>query len=80
MQEDLDYLVEKTGGPNEVDPLADYMYRTVIPVEKWQAFLAAEAGDIDYTNFKDRVAKTDHSRVSTYMKVWGAMLGLQPRR
>lgn len=58
------------------DPTADYMFRTIIPLEWWQGFVLAETERIDYGNFKNSVK--DDTLHSAYMSIWGIMHRLQP--
>ena len=57
---------------------ADYVYRTVVTTEEWIGFLSGQVEALDYTNFKDRVAKTlGRGRHDLLMKVWSIMRALQ---
>lgn len=56
----------------------DYPYRLLLWREQWVAFMAATAGAIDYTNFKDNVKKEQGPRrASTYGRVWGVLLDIE---
>lgn len=49
---------------------ADYPYRVRMSRTEWGRYVADQAGRIDYTNFKDRIHRVDHSRADIYMGVW----------
>lgn len=56
----------------------DYPFRIVITKNEWAAWLAVQALDIDYSNFKDRVTRTQGGpRHDVYSRVWSALLGLE---
>jgi hypothetical protein len=58
---------------------ADYRFRTVLTLDEWTDFLAEESRQIDYRNFKNRVARTQgHERHDLLARVWGVLLELQP--
>jgi len=52
---------------------ADYPYRAEMRKDEWARYLADQVGGIDYTNFKDRIAKVDAGRAKVYLKVWSAL-------
>jgi hypothetical protein len=61
------------------DDSADYMFRAVMTREQWATCMVGEIGEIDYSNFKDRVAERQgHDRAGIYMQIWSALLALQP--
>ena len=53
-------------------PDADYPFRAFIRKSDWETAVLAEAEDIDYTNFKNRV-HDGTGRDAAYMAVWSAM-------
>jgi 8-oxo-dGTP diphosphatase len=56
---------------------SDYRFRVRVTKEDWAAASSKMALDIDYPNFKDKVAKEQgKSRASTYGKVWSALFDL----
>jgi hypothetical protein len=60
---------------------ADYRYRAVVPRREWLATMLEIGDEIDYDNFKDAVKRRQgKKRADTYMRVWSAMLQLQPIR
>ena len=60
---------------------ADYRYRAFVSRAEWEAALITMTRSIDYANFKDEVkAKQGADRASVYMRVWSALLALQPPR
>ncbi len=52
---------------------ADYPYRVYMEKSEWARYLADQAMEIDYTNFKDRIARTDATRSKVYLKAWSAL-------
>lgn len=60
-------------------PDADYRFRAVIPRWLVATRMAAEVGDIDYTNFKNSVAKDapGRARHDVYLQIWSVMMGAQ---
>ncbi len=56
----------------------DYRYRAVVKREAVAQALVAEVMGLTYSNFKDSVK--DHRLHDAYSRVWGVMIGLQPRR
>jgi hypothetical protein len=61
---------------------ADYPFRIIVPREPFAAWFASVLLTIDYTNFKDEVAKTDPLRAHrTYLEIWSVLRNdLDPRR
>jgi len=58
---------------------ADYLYRIFVSRSRWASAVSTMAREIDYDNFKDAVKKRQgEDRASVYMRVWTAMLALQP--
>lgn len=55
----------------EVNPTADYRFRSVISRERVAEVIAAKVADIHYPNFKNTL--NDHRRAAAYMNVWAAM-------
>jgi hypothetical protein len=59
-------------------PLADYGWRLFVPRDKWATYLHNVVEAIDYTNFKDEVAKVQgQKRADVYHDVWATMWDLQ---
>lgn len=56
----------------------DYLYRAAIPCAEVEAALAGEVRRIVYGNFKDSVQ--DDELHDAYLRVWGALAGLQNPR
>ena len=56
----------------------DYRYRAWVEREALSEGLAAIARDLDYSNFKNEVAKLDPDRAHTYGHVWAVLGELQP--
>lgn len=52
---------------------ADYPYRVYMDKTEWGRYLADQAMDIDYTNFKTRIGQLDHKRAGVYLKAWSAL-------
>ena len=56
----------------------DYPYRVYLTPDEWALVAAKLTTDIEYTNFKDEVKKTQgKERASLYMGVWSAMYGAE---
>lgn len=56
----------------------DYPYRLIMPQVRWVEIATALASDIDYTNFKDEVKRTQgEHRSHHYLQVWTSMYGLE---
>lgn len=63
------------------DKTADYRYRAIVPRRDWLSTMLELGDEIDYANFKKAVRKRQGpKREAVYMRVWTAMLSLQPRR
>lgn len=63
------------------DTSADYLYRAIVNREDWKHALAELADAMDYDNFKDAVTdRQGEERHRLYLRVWGVMLALQPRK
>jgi hypothetical protein len=60
----------------ECTPEADYRYRAVIPRAQWLAKVLAQAGMIDYDNFKAAIPDAEYHDACT--EVWGTLHKLQP--
>ena len=61
-------------------PEADYPYRLFCSRSAVARFLASQADEITYENFKSEIAKTDRPRALVYTRVWAALHGLTPSR
>lgn len=60
---------------------SDYRYRAYAGATDVGAALAIMAMDVDYANFKDEVKhRQGQGRASVYMRIWTALLSLQPLR
>jgi len=74
----LGLLSEATGTKVAQSPDADYPYRLFVPAEAFAKWVADQALKIDYSNFKNRVAKTrDYDFASSLGEVWAAMLSVE---
>lgn len=68
LQKEYPYTKVVVGGGS------DYRYRLEIDKADWADFVADEAADICYTNFKNEVAHTQGEwRHNVYMRIWWAM-------
>ena len=78
-REDLDALAELIPGLEIFsDRRADYRWRAIVARSEWVVALALLAGEIDYPNFKNAVAKRQGSeRAHRYSEVWRILYGLQ---
>lgn len=86
VREDLENLLEMAADPAfpttaeleiETTPDADYPYRVYMPRVIWEEMAVRLAVEIDYPNFKDRVAKVDPTKLSDYHRVWATLQGLE---
>jgi hypothetical protein len=85
--EDDDFLTVRARAAGDLDALrerylpglaetivgggTDYPYRATVSPDAFAAALAKIGGDIDYSNFKDEVAKEQgRARADTYHQVW----------
>jgi len=60
---------------------SDYEWRVRVSREDWAQAVARMAMEIDYSNFKDRVAQTQGKRrANIYGRVWGVLLDLESKR
>lgn len=60
-------------GPTKTIPHRDYPFRAFTTKADWAECLVKVALAVDYTNFKDTVAKRQgHQRAHVYAKVWSA--------
>jgi hypothetical protein len=80
---DLESLKEFAGSKAKLftSKDADYRYRLVVTREEAMAIIARLAEDIDYSNFKNRIASDPDQRekLGAYHEVWGTMYGVQRR-
>lgn len=56
---------------------ADYRFRMTVRDEDWAQLVKALAVGIDYSNFKNEVAKVDQDRAAIYSSVWSELLKIQ---
>jgi hypothetical protein len=73
------------GGGNEGSEIletsrSDYPFRIVCRRTDWARYLATSVGEIDYVNFKDRVAKrSGQGRHDVLLSVWATLRRLEGR-
>ena len=68
-----------TLGPIREGTGTDYRYRATAPTVDVSSAFARMLGAIDYSNFKDEVAKVQGDpRAHLYHEVWGVLAQLQP--
>lgn len=58
---------------------SDYNFRAYINRDIVADTISDRLFDIEYTNFKDSIDKTESARKSAYLSVWSIMLNLQDR-
>ena len=59
-------------------PRSDYPFRIVCPRTDWARYLATSVHEIDYLNFKDRVAKRlGRRRHDVLLSVWATLRRLE---
>jgi hypothetical protein len=87
-RKDLEVLKKQTGSKSKILTNAgtDYPFRIVMRQEIWAKFLADEAMEINYANFKDEVlfgkSETQRGRKhrhDVYFEVWRALLSLSEK-
>lgn len=76
-REDLEKLIEFTGGEIIVTPHADYPYRIVIEREVMAQAAWEMVMQLDYGNFKGSIK--EDQRHDIYMAVWGCLRRLEDR-
>jgi hypothetical protein len=59
------------------DAGTDYRWRLRCTRDQWADAIAAMAREIDYRNFKSRIAATDPRRAELLAEVWDTLYGLQ---
>ncbi len=79
VKDDLERLVRSL--PNlEIlaTPRSDYPFRIICRRDQWAGYLATSVGEIDYVNFKDRVAKRlGKGRHDVLFSVWAMLRRLE---
>ena len=71
----LEPLATKAKVEIKVSPYGDYPYRAFVEPEVFTEWVAQQANQIDYDNFKNKVAKTrGYAFVDALHNVWVAML------
>lgn len=84
VKEDLEALQHRFGAlmrPYDIieTPRADYACRIIMPQHEFSLLAFQLASDIDYTNFKGEVERTNPGRAVLYHRVWALLLNtLQP--
>lgn len=59
------------------DEGTDYRWRIRCPKSEWASALSAMAGEIDYDNFKNRIARDDPARADLLERVWHVLYEIQ---
>ena len=74
----LEPLATKAEVDIKVSPFGDYPYRVFVEPAVFTSWVADQASNINYDNFKNRVAKTrGYGFVDALHNVWVAMLGAE---
>ena len=77
-EDDMLRLGERLGLETTHTPTADYPYRLTVSKADWSNYLAQQALEIDYPNFKDAMAESfDAARMHQLHEVWAVMAGFQ---
>ena len=77
-EESLAGLIEATGAELITTSNSDYKYRIIIEPEQFLKWLTDHASNIEYSNFKNRVAQTRGYKYTEALHVfWFAMLETQ---
>ena len=78
VREDLERIEEWIGSEILATPEADYPHRVVTSREAWNAYLAHATAQVDYTNFKARIAsRLGWFRHDVLLMVWSNLRRLQ---
>jgi hypothetical protein len=68
-------IIDRTGAEIIKLPNTDYPYRVIISDAEWASWVAEQALNIDYPNFKNRVYQTRGKDFAHLLsEVWGVML------
>jgi hypothetical protein len=77
---DLENLLRLVGVQAEIHewPNADYRYRIIVGKCELSTIMAALALDLDYPNFKSRIACTpdQHHKLDAFHRIWGILAEL----
>ena len=77
-KESLAELIDLTGAELAKSPDGDYPYRIFVKPEVFAEWLSTSAIDIDYDNFKSKVAKVrGNAFTASLHNVWSAMLNVE---
>ena len=77
-EESLAGLITATGAELITTTNSDYKYRVILEPEQFVAWLVEQASNIEYSNFKNQVAKTrGYKYTEALHDVWHAMLKTQ---
>jgi hypothetical protein len=77
-EESLAGLIAVTGADLITTTNSDYKYRVILDQDQFLAWLLEQVGNIEYSNFKNRVAKTRGYKYTEALNdVWFAMLETQ---
>src|SRR4051794_41146685 len=78
---DLESLAELSPGLAVAHtPERDYAWRVLMDRAEWARVVGRLAAEIDYPNFKSKVAAAQgHERASVYSRVWSTLRSLQAR-
>jgi len=85
VRDDLVSLLECYGDELEPAPILewpgrDYPYRVIMARDEWAKILLALGMELDYPNFKNRVAQVSGAmRAQAYGAVWSVMLRLEEK-
>lgn len=81
VESDLDSLRQAYApelGPTIATPSADYPYRAFLSLGEWSTVCGRIAEDVDYGNFKAKVAEVQgYDRAHIYATVWSDLLKLE---
>jgi len=76
----LEPLAEAAGVEIAISPYGDYPYRAFVEPAVFTEWVADQASDIEYDNFKNQVATTrGFGFVESLHNVWAAMLGVEDK-
>lgn len=77
-EESLAGLIEATGAELIVSSKTDYKYRILLEPQQFVSWLDEQATNIDYSNFKNQVAKTrGYKYTEALQDIWFSMSATQ---
>lgn len=76
-ERDILNLADLIGAEPSRDGGSDYRWRVRCPKSEWARALSTMAEEIDYSNFKNRIASEDPERAHLLARVWSVLYDIQ---